>query len=497
MSEDKMKDLEDFMKDLKGNILSKIGSQKSEFDKTISEIKKIKTIGTDISNLEDSIKKVIGDQTEAIKTQFQNNYVKIADFLQELILNLTQKLESINIKVTETTDQLTVEFVTSFGGTTTKIRQVMEDQVKELTSQVRIVKETISKSVKNMELGALHTAIMTVVGKVLNAWLINVPGSLLRPIRAIQNASKEGLKETKENLVNYFDEVRRLNVDGIVKASIDINQQLKMIQDFTQMGVEDITESLGTSLLNELSKSIENPMQKITTITNSSVSSGDNMEKILTDIYGDFNNAVSQLDIGAKTIEDEKRELDKRKLVVLTDEKAVLEEERAKLKLEKQNLEMNTKRLEETKRQLEADKAQLERDKQSRDQKIGAMTDEQRRLLDEYAKLKVELQKFASAADEEHQTEYNFNRIKALLSIYRVLFEEIYKGQPEYKILYNLHGKKEIMSRDELKMATGVGGAFVLKALNELSRIGLLKYDMNTDMAQLKKRLFPKSDLDE
>ena len=491
-----MKDFENFMKDLKVDILSKIGTQKSEFDKTINEIEKIKDIGTDISNLEESIRKVIGDQTEDIKSQFQNNYVKIAGLLQELILNLTQKLETINIKVSEITDKLTVEFVTKFGGTTAKIRQVMEDQIKELTSQVRNIKETISESIKNLNLGALHKAIMTVVDKVLNAWLINIPASLLRPIRAMQNASKEGLNETKESLVNYFDEIKKVNIDGIVKSSIDINQQLKMIQDFTKMGIEEITDQLSASLLEELSKTMENPMQNINAITSSSINSGDNMQKILTDIYSDFNHAVSQLDIGTKTIESEKRELDKRKLLVLEDEKAKLEEERAKLKLEKQRLEMNTKRLEETKKQLEADKAQLERDKLSRDQTIGAMTDEQRKLLDEYAKLKIELQKFAQSADETTQTEYNFNIIKALLSIYRVLIEEIWEGQPEYKILLNLHGKKEVMSRDELKMATGVGGAFVLKALNELNRIGLLNYNMDTDMAQLKKRLFPKTDLD-
>ena len=46
MAEDKLKDLENFMKDLKSNILTKIGSQKTEFDKTVKEIKKIKNIWT-------------------------------------------------------------------------------------------------------------------------------------------------------------------------------------------------------------------------------------------------------------------------------------------------------------------------------------------------------------------------------------------------------------------------------------------------------------------
>jgi len=124
------------------------------------------------------------------------------------------------------------------------------------------------------------------------------------------------------------------------------------------------------------------------------------------------------------------------------------------------------------------------------------MTEEQMRLLDEYEKVKVELKKFAQAAAEQEEMELNFEKIQALLSIYRVLIEEIWQGQAHYRILHVLHGDKEEMNREELKNSTGVGGAFVLRSVQELARVGLLDYDEDTGMAKLKRRLFPKKSLE-
>jgi seryl-tRNA synthetase len=154
-------------------------------------------------------------------------------------------------------------------------------------------------------------------------------------------------------------------------------------------------------------------------------------------------------------------------------------------------------KLEEHQKQLEEETMKLEKEKQERDQKIGAMSEEQMKLLDEYEVLKVELQKFAQASEDQEEMEFNFDRIQALLSIYRVLIEEIWQGQPAYKILETLHGEKEEMSRDEIKNTTGIGGAFVLRAVQELAKVGLLEYNEDTGTAKLKKRLFPKKALEE
>ncbi len=53
------------------------------------------------------------------------------------------------------------------------------------------------------------------------------------------------------------------------------------------------------------------------------------------------------------------------------------------------------------------------------------------------------------------------------------------------------------MTREELKNTTGIGGAYVLHSVQELAKVGLLEYDMDTGTAKLKKRLFPKKAIEE
>ncbi len=172
----------------------------------------------------------------------------------------------------------------------------------------------------------------------------------------------------------------------------------------------------------------------------------------------------------------------------LENEKKLLEEEKTKLETEKQNLERDKLKLEEETKKLELEK-------QERDQKIGSLTEEQMKLLDEYQKVKVELSKFMKAAEEAEEAEYNFERVRALLSIYTVLVSEIWAGQAHYRILLTLHGDKEVMTRDELKTTLGIGGAFVLHSVQELAKVGLVEYDMDTSTVKLKDRLFPKKAL--
>ena len=174
----------------------------------------------------------------------------------------------------------------------------------------------------------------------------------------------------------------------------------------------------------------------------------------------------------------------------LENEKRLLEEEKIKLESEKQNLQREKINLEEATKKLELEK-------QERDQRIGSLTEEQMKLLDEYQKVKVELSKFMKVAEEAEEAEYNFERVRALLSIYTVLVSEIWAGQAHYRILLTLHGDKEVMSRDELKTTLGIGGAFVLHSIQELAKVGLVEYDMDAGTVKLKDRLFPKKALEE
>ncbi len=159
-------------------------------------------------------------------------------------------------------------------------------------------------------------------------------------------------------------------------------------------------------------------------------------------------------------------------------------------------LETEKVALEREKAELELEKQKLETEKAEKEQKIGELTGEQLRLLDEYKNLKIELKKFMKIAQDQEESEYNFERIKALLSITMLLIQEIWQGQPHYSILSLLHGDKEVMSREEIKNATGISGAMVLRAVHELANIDVLEYDEENARVKLKRRLFPKKALE-
>ncbi len=228
-------------------------------------------------------------------------------------------------------------------------------------------------------------------------------------------------------------------------------------------------------------------------------------------------NAIEIIESSLRSVENnfkqfiEVLETVKTELLVLEKDKGQLSRDKELLEGEKLQLEQATKTLEADKSQLELEKASLESEKKKleeetqkleqekleRDQKIGSLTEEQKRLLKEYASLKVELKKLAKVAEESQESDFDFERIKALLSITQLLISEIWQGQPHYRILLSLHGEKEKMSREEIKNTTGIAGAMVLRAVHELAKIDVLEYDEDTSMVTLKKRLFSKKTMSE
>jgi len=187
----------------------------------------------------------------------------------------------------------------------------------------------------------------------------------------------------------------------------------------------------------------------------------------------------------------------KNELINLEKEKEQLSHDKESLETKKIQLEQDKTKLENDKLTLESETRKLAIEKQERDQKIGSMTEEQKRLLTEYEKVKVELSKFAKIAEEAESQELNFDRIQALLSIFRILVEKIWQGQPHYQVLKVLHGDKETMTREELKNTTGIGGAYILRAVQELANVNLVEHDIETGTVKLKQRLYSKEALDD
>lgn len=190
-----------------------------------------------------------------------------------------------------------------------------------------------------------------------------------------------------------------------------------------------------------------------------------------------------------KKLEEDKEQLSTQK-DQLEHDKEKLEQEKQQLEEQKDHLEIQKTKLEQEKQQLEEDKTQLEREKQEKEKRIGDLTEEQLKLLDEYKNLKKELKKLSKIVADQEEQEFNVDRIKALLSIYNVLLEEIWQGQPHFRILLTLHGEAKEMHREKIKMTTGISGAMVLRAIHELSNIDLLDYNEDTGIVKLKRRLF-------
>ena len=191
--------------------------------------------------------------------------------------------------------------------------------------------------------------------------------------------------------------------------------------------------------------------------------------------------------------------LTKKSLSELEKQKENLENEKDALKLQTNDLQDQKNKLDKEKNLLESEKnllelgtKKLEQEKRERDAKIGELTGNQKKLLEEYDILKKDLRKFQELAADAEDQDFNFEEIQNLLRIYMVLLEEIWQSKPHYKILYLLHGDKEELNKDDIKGATGIAGAMVLRAIHELAGSNLIIYNEDTGMVKLTKRMFPK-----
>lgn len=140
--------------------------------------------------------------------------------------------------------------------------------------------------------------------------------------------------------------------------------------------------------------------------------------------------------------------------------------------------------------ELDRERMLLEEDKQKKDDTISQLSSEQEDMLQRYSEIEGELKKFTSLVQQYEGKELNFEDIKASLAIFTILVEKIFQGQPHARILYTLHGGASAMTRDQLKNATGIAGAMVLRAVHELAKANLVDYDENTGTVKLVKRFY-------
>ncbi|MHA1683655.1 MAG: hypothetical protein ACTSUE_22145 [Promethearchaeota archaeon] len=140
--------------------------------------------------------------------------------------------------------------------------------------------------------------------------------------------------------------------------------------------------------------------------------------------------------------------------------------------------------------QLDFERRVLEEEKKKKDEEISHLTGEQQKILEEYDQIQTQLKKFQGLVSKFEEKEFNFEDVKAMLSIFTTLLEDIFQGQPHARILFTLHGQAESMTRTQLKNTTGISGAMVLRAVHELARANLVIYDEDNATVKLVRRIY-------
>lgn len=107
-----------------------------------------------------------------------------------------------------------------------------------------------------------------------------------------------------------------------------------------------------------------------------------------------------------------------------------------------------------------------------------------------YAEVEEEMQKFRDMYEEIAQEQSEELDIKKLLSIYSILFEQVFAANPHTKILLLLQSSsKKVWTRDELTKTTGFSPAAVLKSLHDLRNNNLIDLDESTNEIKLIEKL--------
>ncbi len=107
-----------------------------------------------------------------------------------------------------------------------------------------------------------------------------------------------------------------------------------------------------------------------------------------------------------------------------------------------------------------------------------------------YGEVEEQMQKFREMYEEIAQEQAEELDIKKLLSIYSILFEQVFAANPHTKILLLLQSSsKKVWTRDELTKTTGFSPAAVLKSLHDLRNNNLIDLDEETNEIRLIEKL--------
>lgn len=121
---------------------------------------------------------------------------------------------------------------------------------------------------------------------------------------------------------------------------------------------------------------------------------------------------------------------------------------------------------------------------------LSEITQERDQMKTELRAIQGQLSRVSSLYEEASKEHEETQDLSELLGIYITLLEEVFAGRPHAKILYLIHGAKEVWSRGELNKTTGFEPVAILRALHELAAAQLILYDEETNEVRVTKRIY-------
>ncbi|MFX0113251.1 MAG: hypothetical protein ACFFB3_01760 [Candidatus Hodarchaeota archaeon] len=126
----------------------------------------------------------------------------------------------------------------------------------------------------------------------------------------------------------------------------------------------------------------------------------------------------------------------------------------------------------------------------SLEESLSKVTQERDRLKTELNAIQDQLGRLSSLYEEASKEQKETQDLSELLGIYITLLEEVFAGRPHAKILYLIHGDKEVWTRGELNKSTGFEPVAILHALHELAAAELIHYDEESNEIRVTKRIY-------
>ncbi|MBD3190776.1 MAG: hypothetical protein GF308_09035 [Candidatus Heimdallarchaeota archaeon] len=140
--------------------------------------------------------------------------------------------------------------------------------------------------------------------------------------------------------------------------------------------------------------------------------------------------------------------------------------------------------------QLENDLKDTRKQLEIAQEKAKTMSKKRNSAENKLAELEKQMEELSSVYEELRKQKITKIDLQEVMRLYVLLTEQVLHGNAHIRILTLLHGKKEIMTKEELSKATGILPAETLKAIFDLRNNGLVNYDDETAEVSLVQRIF-------